>query len=132
LWIIEKRARDHAAQHGLTFDFIWNAMLWKTLVPMYRTMMSAEALCGCGHLFDNERDIQIDHNEPPRFPGDHARMHARNITLRCASCNKGKSNKPLAQWLDEQEQARLSNEVDRTAMTLFDQQQQPVQLSMDV
>jgi hypothetical protein len=126
---MENRAYAHAKKHGMTFDFIWNVMLWRTLVPVLRTMMTAEALCGCGHRFDHERDIQLDHNEPPRFSGDNARMHARNITLRCATCNNTKSNKTLAEWLDEQEEARLSNERDRLQKSLFNQQPAP-QLEM--
>jgi hypothetical protein len=120
---MRERARDHAAKHGVSFDFMWINMNWRSLVPAYRAMMTDEALCTCcGHRFDNERDIQIEHNNPPRHTGDLARLHARNISFACASCNRGKSATPYDEWLDQQEQARLSNEVDRKKITLFDQQ----------
>jgi hypothetical protein len=112
LEIMKRRARDHAEKYKVTFDFMWNDMGWKTLVPILRALITDEALCtSCIHSFDNERDVQLDHNEPPRRLDDYARLHARNITIRCASCNSGKSDKDYAQWLDEQEQSRLSNEA---------------------
>ena len=74
-------------------------------------MMTSEGLCqGCGHPFVNERDIQLDHIEPPRSEKDWARLHTRNLRLACASCNGTKGKKVFSEWLDEQEGARLSNE----------------------
>jgi hypothetical protein len=85
-------------------------MNFQALVPLLRAMMTDEALClNCGHPFVNERDIQIEHREPPRHRQDWARLHARNLGFSCASCNRTKSNKPNDVWLDEQEGARLSN-----------------------
>ena len=108
--IIEQRARSAARKAGTSLDFIWTGMNYRALVPVLRMMMTPEALCqGCGHEFLNERDIQIEHLEPPRHEKDWARLHARNLRLSCASCNRTKSKKPFAQWLDEQEGARLSN-----------------------
>ena len=72
--------------------------------------MTPEGECTCcGHSFLNERDIQIEHREPPRFKNDLAREHACNLGLLCASCNGTKGDKPYAQWLDEQQDIRESN-----------------------
>jgi hypothetical protein len=85
-------------------------MNYQSLVPVLRTLMTEDGLCQCcGHAFLNERDIQIEHLEPPRFYNDWARLHTRNLRLACGSCNSGKSGKAFVQWLDEQEEARLSN-----------------------
>jgi len=112
LWIMKERAREHARKTGVSFDFMWMNMNWRALVPPFRAMMSKGALClCCGHQFLNERDIQIEHNNPPRFLGDFARLHARNISLACASCNRTKSDAPYSEWLDQQEEARLSNQA---------------------
>jgi len=85
-------------------------MNYRALVPALRAMMTDEGICtSCGHPFLNERDIQIEHIEPPRFVEDWARLHARNLRLACGSCNRTKGQKPYAVWLDEQEGARLSS-----------------------
>lgn len=116
LWIIKQRTQDHAKKHGLTTEFMWVNMNWRSLVPMMRAMMTEEALCtSCGHAFDSEPDIQLEHRDPPRHLKDYARLHARNIGLACASCNGKKSKTPYAVWLDREEAARLSNEVDRSS-----------------
>jgi len=108
--IIEQRARSLASKLGVSFDFVWIQLNYRALVPVLRAMMTSEGLCqGCGHGFLNERDIQIEHLEPPRSDQDWARLHARNLRLGCGSCNRTKGQKPFAQWLDEQEGARLSN-----------------------
>ena len=94
---------------------MWVNMNWRALVPVFRAMMTDEARClCCGHRFDNERDIQIEHNYPPRFPADTARLHTRNLSIACASCNRTKARTPYNVWLDQQEEARLSNETTRT------------------
>jgi 5-methylcytosine-specific restriction endonuclease McrA len=73
-------------------------------------MITDEGLCkNCGHPFIGERDIQIEHIEPPRSNTDWARLHARNLRLFCGSCNGTKGHKPFPDWLDEQEDARTSN-----------------------
>jgi hypothetical protein len=59
--------------------------------------------------FLNERDVQLEHIEPPRHPQDWARLHARNIRVLCGSCKRTKGRDPFAEWLDDQEGARLSN-----------------------
>ncbi len=108
--IIEQRTRTAAAKAAASFDFVWTQLNYRALVPVLRAMMTPEGLCQCcGHQFDNERDIQIEHLEPPRFEKDWARLHARNLRLSCGSCNRTKGKKPYAEWLDEQEGARLSN-----------------------
>lgn len=109
--LIENRARAWAARLSVPVDFLWRQMNWRALVPQMRAMLSADGGClSCGHPFVNERDIQIDHREPPRHPQDWARQHARNLALTCQSCNATKSARTYAEWLDDQEGARLANE----------------------
>src|SRR5262245_16817535 len=60
--IIEQRARAAGRRLGKSFDFMWINMGYRSLVPIYRAMMSAEGECNnCGHPFLNEREIQIEH-----------------------------------------------------------------------
>jgi hypothetical protein len=99
---------------------MWVDMNWRALVPVFRAMCTPEAFClSCGHKFDHERDIQIEHRAPPRHIDDYARIHARNIGLACASCNRGKSIAPYEEWLDREEERRLSNQADRSEADLF-------------
>ncbi len=110
--IIEARAADHARKAGTSKQFFLTNMNYQALVPALRSMMTPEGRCHCcGHTFMNERDIQIEHREPPRHRQDWARLHARNLGLTCQSCNGTKLDKPYAEWLDEQELCRLSNEA---------------------
>jgi hypothetical protein len=110
LAIIQQRATTAASRAGVSREFFMTQMNYQALVPMLRAMMSPEGLCtACGHKFMNERDIQIEHAFPPRTNNDWARLHARNLHLFCASCNRTKGAKPYEQWLDEQELARISN-----------------------
>ena len=95
--------------------------------------MTDEGLCkGCGHEFLNERDMQIEHIEPPRpqIAPDWARLHARNLRLCCGSCNRTKGQKPFAQWLDEQEGARLSNLQQPSVAALVKLAPKPKQASL--
>jgi hypothetical protein len=111
LYILKERTKDYATKYNVSVDFMWTNMNWRALLPMFRAMCTEDGLCtSCGHRFDNERDIQIEHVCPPRSNDDFARLHARNITFRCGSCNRSKSNCPYDEWLDQQEEARLSNE----------------------
>jgi len=113
LAIIRQRAAVAATKAGVSREFMWVQMNYRGLVPYMRAAMSSEGLClCCGHPFQNERDIQIEHIEPPRGPRDWDRLHARNLRLGCGSCNRTKGKKPFADWLDEQEGARLSNLAD--------------------
>jgi len=108
--IIEQRARSAASKAGESFEFFWTQMNYRSLVSEMRAAMSDEGTCpSCGHKFLNERDIQIEHGDPSRFQKDWARLHRRNLRLVCASCNRTKGTKSHADWLDEQEGARLSN-----------------------
>jgi len=108
--IVEQRAAAAATKAGASRQFFWVQMNYRALVPELRALMTDEGLCkGCGHPFVNERDIQIEHIEPPRDRDDWARLHARNLRLCCGSCNRTKGHKPFADWLDEQEGARLSH-----------------------
>jgi hypothetical protein len=108
--IMEQRAAKAAQRAGTSREFFWTQMNYRALVPVLRALMTAEGLCqACGHPFRNERDTQIEHCEPPRSATDWARLHARNVRLVCGSCNRTKAKKPFADWLDDQEGARLSN-----------------------
>ena len=110
LAIIRQRAATIARRSGESTEFALTQLNYAALVPVLRALMTPEGLCqSCGHQFLNERDIQIEHLEPPRHQRDFARLHARNIRLGCGSCNRTKGSKPYAVWLDEQEGARLSN-----------------------
>jgi 5-methylcytosine-specific restriction endonuclease McrA len=111
LELMKQRTTARARKLGVSFDFMWTNMNWSSLVPELRAAMTDGSRCqSCGHLFLNERDIQIEHREPPRFLQDWAREQAKNIALFCQSCNNTKGNKSYAVWLDEQEDARLANE----------------------
>lgn len=112
LAIIEQRAASRATKSGVPKTFIMTNMNYRSLVPVLRAMMTTEGLCtSCGHGFLNERDIQLEHREAPRHDRDWARLHARNIGIACASCNRRKAKRTYAQWLDDEEDARLSNEA---------------------
>jgi len=114
LALIRQRAQDAARRAGATAEFFWTQMNYASLVPMLRAMMTSGSTCQmCGHDFVGERDIQIEHCEPPRNKQDWARLHARNVRFACGSCNRTKSKKPFAHWLDEQEMARISNLADK-------------------
>jgi hypothetical protein len=127
--IIEGRARAAASKYGKSFQFFWIEMNYRSLVLPLRALMAEGSLCqACGHEFINERDIQIEHCEPPRHADDTARLHARNLRLACGSCNGTKGAKSFAQWLDEQEDARRSHltenkqqpELQMRQMSIFD------------
>jgi hypothetical protein len=108
--IIENRARVAATKAGASFEFFWTEMNYRALVPVMRAMLSDEGLClACGHKFENERAVQIEHHFPPRFQKDWALLHTRNLGFSCGSCNRTKGKKPPLEWLDEQELARLAN-----------------------
>lgn len=109
LAIITQRAATAAHNYGGTREFFMVHMNYGALVEPLRALLAAGFCQGCGHKFVNERDIQIDHIVPPRGPEDWARLHARNLRFFCQSCNKTKGAKPFDLWLEEQEQARLSN-----------------------
>ncbi len=110
LSIIKGRAAQAAHKAETSTEFFWTQMNYRGLVPLMRILMSEDGRClSCGHPFVNERDIQIEHIEPPRHHQDWARLHARNLRLFCGSCNRTKSDKSFVEWLDEQEGARRSN-----------------------
>lgn len=113
--IIEGRTRIAAAKAGVSFEFFWVQMNYQALVPLMRAMMTPDALCPCcGHRFLNERDIQIEHCDPPRSVQDWTRLHHRNLRFICGSCNNTKGKKPFLQWLEEQELARISHQKQST------------------
>jgi 5-methylcytosine-specific restriction endonuclease McrA len=110
LAIIQRRAAERATRLGVSKQFVWVNLNWRALVPLMRAMLSPEGRClNCGHPFVNERDIQIDHIEPPRSLVDFARERAINLRLICQSCNGTKGAHLNAEWLDRQEDARQSN-----------------------
>jgi len=104
------RRADHIARdNGFTRQFVLEDLNYWSKLPELRGMLTHEGLCpNCGHEYDGERDVQLDHREPPRYRGDLARLHARNVAILCGSCNNTKRSMDYADWLDDQEQARLS------------------------
>ncbi len=118
LAIIRQRAAVAARRAGESRDFFWQQMNYSALVERFRTELTVPCL-SCGHTPRDEGDVQIEHIEPPRHQMDWARLHARNIRFLCGSCNRTKSDKANADWLDEQEGARLSNLSERTAPSLW-------------
>jgi 5-methylcytosine-specific restriction endonuclease McrA len=112
--IIRKRCADHAHRADMPVEFFWVNMNYRALVPYYRAALSSEGLClSCGHPYDDEKDIQIEHRAPPRHRRDYARLHARNLALACANCNGTKTSKEYEAWLDDCEETRLTNEAHR-------------------
>lgn len=109
--LLLRRVDGIASKHHLKRAFILEDLNYWSLLPQVRAMLSAEGICpNCGHEFDAERDVQLDHREPPRpeLRPDLARLHARNVAVLCGSCNNAKGCKRYAMWLDEEEEARLS------------------------
>lgn len=109
LAIIKGRASNAAAKVGESLKFFWIQMNWRALVKPFAALMDGGLCQCCGHPFLNERDIQIEHIDPPRDSEDYANHHARNLRFACGSCNRTKGDKPFTQWKEEQEAARLSN-----------------------
>jgi 5-methylcytosine-specific restriction endonuclease McrA len=109
--IIEGRAQQRAHDLGLSRYFFLVEMGWNTLiVPLRALLDNPDARCqSCGEPFLNHRDIQIEHIEAPRFRGDEAREHARNLRFLCQSCNVTKQKMGHSVWLDDQNAARISN-----------------------
>lgn len=84
-------------------DFVMRRLHYEHLVePMRFAMTSHRCWSSCGEPYKNERDIQLEHREPPRSPIDWERMDARNIDIKCGTCNNMKGDKPYSQWLHEQ------------------------------
>jgi 5-methylcytosine-specific restriction endonuclease McrA len=109
LALLLRRAGDVARRAGIKRQFVLEDLNYWSLLPFLRAALSADGLCpNCGHEFNEERDVQFDHVEPPRHRQDFARLHARNVTILCGSCNNTKAAKAYADWLDDQEEARLS------------------------
>jgi hypothetical protein len=106
--LIEYRAKKRARESGVTLAFVMADLNYEALVGPFAAAAAGGLCPNCGHPFRNERDIQLDHCEPPRHPKDWTRLHARNLGFLCGTCNSGKGKKPYASWLDDQEQARLS------------------------
>lgn len=114
--IIQQRAAAAATKAGVGREFFWTTMNYRALVAPLAAFLGPDGIClCCGHSFDNERDVQIEHIEPPRSPQDWARLHARNLRFSCGSCNRTKGHKPFGSWLDDQEGARISNLESSTA-----------------
>ena len=100
--IIDRRADVRARQLRVTKGFILVDMNWRALIPLMRALLGPDGVCpDCGRGFRNDRDIAIDHLEPPRRYHDWAREHARNISLVCCSCKSRKQRLSLADYLDK-------------------------------
>jgi hypothetical protein len=99
--IIERRADVRARQLHVTKGFMLIDMNWRALIPVMRALLGPDGTCpDCGRGFRHDRDIAIDHLEPPRRYQDWAREHARNLSLVCCSCNSKKQRRSLGDYLD--------------------------------
>lgn len=110
LALVKQRAQTRAQAAGVALEFFMDDLNWSALVPIVDLYLNDDrAVCiNCGHRPINERDTQLEHRAAPRAARDFARHHARNIAVLCGSCNAGKQDKGYADWLDDQEEARLS------------------------
>lgn len=108
--LVRQRAQVRAQAAGVPLEFFMDDLNWSALIPIVDLYLNDDrAIClNCGHRPLNERDTQLEHRAAPRSLRDFARHHARNIAVLCGSCNAGKHDKGYADWLDEQEDARLS------------------------
>lgn len=108
--LVRQRAQIRAQAADVPLEFFMDDLNWTALVPIIDVYLNDErAIClNCGHRPINERDTQLEHRAAPRSPRDFARHHARNIAVLCGSCNAGKHDKGYTDWLDQQEDARLS------------------------
>lgn len=102
LVIVQQLAATAAHNAGVNAEFFMTEMNYRWLVPVMRELMSDGQCLSCGHAFLGERDIQIEHIEPPRHKQDWARLHARNLGLFCGVCTTTRRGKPFEQWLREQ------------------------------
>lgn len=108
LALVRQRASVRAQAAGVPLEFFMDDLNWSALVPLVQAYLDGAPCRNCGHPALNERDVHLDHAEPPRHVRDFARHHARNIPVLCGSCNGSKRDKPYAAWLDDQEDARRS------------------------
>lgn len=108
LHLVRQRASVRAQAASVPTEFFMDDLNWVALVPIVQAYLDGAPCRNCGHPPLNERDVHLEHAEPPRGARDFARHHARNIPVLCGSCNAGKHDKAYADWLDEQEDARLS------------------------
>lgn len=102
-------ARSHARDWNVTTDELVYDLGWSELEDWVEAAIDGRAKCiNCLHPFRGPDDVQIDIRDPVRGRDDRARMHVRNVGPLCRSCNNRKSGKPYSEWLDEEEQARIS------------------------
>jgi hypothetical protein len=118
--IVEKRAQDIVREANrtpgpkITLAFVMGALNYKSLIPMVRAFLlwPDECFCpNCGSTYNQISTFHFDHREPPRHPRDWARLHARNIGPLDRECNCAKGDMLHAQWLDLEEDKRLSAEA---------------------
>ncbi len=101
---INKHYKAIGSDRRIGKDYVMGQLHYEHLVEKTRFAMNDHrCLNSCGEPFkNNEEDIQLEHREPPRSPLDWARLDARNVDIKCKTCNMGKGDKPYSQWLDEQ------------------------------
>jgi hypothetical protein len=100
---VNKFYRTIGSEERISKDFVMRRLHYNHLIePMRFALTSNHCWSSCGEPYKNERDIQLEHREPPRSPTDWERMDARNIDVKCGTCNNKKDNMPYAQWLHEQ------------------------------
>ena len=116
-WAVERFASRRASVCGQTKQFMLDEMNCRRLVPEVRATLEHGCI-SCGEPVKIE-ELQFDHRLRPRYDGDLAREHARNIQPLDANCNGAacKGPKDLGEWLDNEEDARLAAHADRLAAT---------------
>jgi hypothetical protein len=70
LAIIEQPAATAGHKAGVSTEFFVTQMNYRELVPIMCELVNRGSCQGCGHSFVNERDIQIEHDFPPRHVQD--------------------------------------------------------------
>src|SRR5262249_36875201 len=95
--------RAIGSSERISKDFVMRRLHYEHLVPKMRFAMDSHHCWeSCGEQFKNEPDMQLEHRAPPRSPIDWERLDARNIDVKCGTCNNAKRGKSYEDWLHEQ------------------------------
>jgi hypothetical protein len=118
--IVERRASEVVREANrvsgpkITLAFVMGALNYRSLIPLVRAYLlwPEECFCpNCASTYNQLSTFHFDHREPPRHPRDWARLHARNIGPLDRECNCAKGDMPYPEWLDLEEDKRLSAEA---------------------
>lgn len=117
--LIRQRVTPRAHHLGVPAGFLLRDLGWELLIPRLALMLEPGALCECGREFRQEREVTLDHREPPRHRQDWARHNVANIAIACGPCNYAKGARPFSEWLDLIEERRLGRPAELWHPTLF-------------